>query len=496
MKVSKEGYFDGNGIVIPYLDTSIRANMTLVKKTANTSGLSNEKITYEDGNLFVELNANVFTINDLDYSGEINIASKFHFPSDSDFNQIFPGQFFSENSEGRKILEPYSILNFELFDNAGNQLNISSPAKLVLPIDPFKLSEAPDQVAMWYLDIETGFWIEDGTAIRNGTNYETEVSHFTLWCPALASSVIEISGSVIQNDMPFPHARMEIEFADYKSLFFSATDGSYKKYIAKNKDFDLLVKNRCQEVISTNSITGSETDFIYDVNISSSFNFITIAGMLTCPPENEVSSSYVVISNGIWTEVVIPEENGTFNYQMQDCENVEISVVGFDPISDKRSSIQTITGSSTDLVLDVCTEELLGSITINMEGEEPHIINDCRMLEREDREFPFSGAFYKLEAVDNFDGSGEYAIYDWIEIYVDDPLDTEAASNPVGPVISSIDFSENVPYHFFFSPVNPILIEENEIFVTILIPETDIIRSDGSGGQITKQGSVTFNAIK
>lgn len=104
---------------------------------------------------------------------------------------VAPGDFSAVDANGNNCtIVSQGMLNVEIIgETTGNYYSFEGLGKtftITIPCtgDP---SKAPDTIAMWYYDEDSGLWIEEGTATKSeiGTTgfyqYTGTVSHFTTW---------------------------------------------------------------------------------------------------------------------------------------------------------------------------------------------------------------------------------------------------------------------------------------------------------------------------
>ena len=495
--VSKEGFFDGVGLIIPYVDVSVQTTITLVENVKIERGLSAEMITVEASGFRVEMEENSFSsaIGTM-YDGVVSTATDHSWPTDPDFNSKFPGYAKTVEDGRSKILDVFAVLNLELYTDSGDDLEITKPAKVSIKIDPSKLNEAPDEIDMWFLNTETGLWEKEGKATLSGEYYEATLNHFTSWCPAQDYETINLSGNIIRAGAPHSDAIMGINYGNWRVPFRSASDGSYSTSVAQGFDFDLDVRNRCAEELYLSSFSASDMDLTHDIDIAMAANDITVSGQVACPPDNVATTSYVLFRLDSWfTQVLIPNASGEFSYTFEDCNQAEVSVTAYDQVNSKSSETIIVSGNTTDLTLNVCEEEFLGSVTIERDGEAPYVIGDCRMTRKDifDQQ-PFLGADYRLESVDNYGGGGEFANYSWIHIVTNDP-DADLP-RPPGPLVAPASSSSSPPFYYRFDLTNAEVLEENDDIVKIKITPQFPIAKIENGTETNLPGTITFEAIK
>ncbi|MBI3715236.1 MAG: hypothetical protein HY255_04500, partial [Betaproteobacteria bacterium] len=97
-------------------------------------------------------------------------------------NNPLPGDFAGINTQGKALrLHTFGAADIAITDAAGDKLNLApgKTATVRMPIIAEQLATAPATIPVWHYDANTGAWMEDGTATRNGNFYEAKVTHFS-----------------------------------------------------------------------------------------------------------------------------------------------------------------------------------------------------------------------------------------------------------------------------------------------------------------------------
>jgi hypothetical protein len=203
IKFSSPGYYMGVKCFTPKSDRSNFVKVVLIKKQTpyifnTTSGIT---IILPNGTTII-LPANGYvTATGSTYSGMVN-ATVYHLtPDDPDFGLKIPGGDLLgiDRSGNKKVLQSYGMINVELTDNNGNQLQIApgKTATLKYAIALSQLSSAPNTMPHWFYNEKTNLWNEEGAITRNGNFYETTVSHFTWWNCDYPYGLARIQGQVL-----------------------------------------------------------------------------------------------------------------------------------------------------------------------------------------------------------------------------------------------------------------------------------------------------------
>ncbi len=135
------------------------------------------------------------------YSGQANLSIRYLDSSSPSFPNIVPGgdMLAQRTDQSTTILYSYGILRVLITTPDGENLQLASgkPSTLKVRIPDSQLSTAPATIPLWYFDDAKGFWIEEGSAVREGNSYIGTVAHFTDWNCDDPSEIATVIGRVV-----------------------------------------------------------------------------------------------------------------------------------------------------------------------------------------------------------------------------------------------------------------------------------------------------------
>ena len=502
IRVTMDGYFDGSGLLIPYPDVAVNTKLKLISKTNSKKEGSNKAFDFNTDLATISFKENSFTANGVQYDGIVELVGTSLDVSDPEYALYSPGTMDTYQDGVRKSLFPYGRINVEMYSEAGVLLDINAPASISFDIADALVNEAPEEITLWYLNTDTGLWVADGQAVKSGNEYIGEVSHFTDWCVARDFNIYTISGTVMRNGEIYADANMGVTVFSYRFPFRSASDGSYSTRVFDFESITLDVSNECGEHIYSQDIQSPSADLVEDIEITKTENSFVVSGNIFCDsPDNRVGGGYVLLTfnDNQFSEVVTTDETGAFSFFYEDCGNQNVKLRGYDPVESKQSSQVSITGNSENLELDVCKEEITGSIRIELNGEEPYIIPGCTVDISILDGFP-GGYQYVFRATDNFsslpEAAGEFVHY---EILVNVGLPGELPP-PFAPISTPLDgadeMSANPPFFFDVVPADVTVLSENDEVVVIKTNDRFPISKFVGNTRTEYEGQIILEGIK
>ena len=374
VKVTKAGFVNGartlvptsgnnriNIMMIPAANTS-----TITSGAASTVSLPNGTKVKFDGS-FKDANGNA-------YNGNVNVAM-FHLqPSDQYLNELMPGSFLANNTEGNsRIMETYGMLHVQLTGASGQNLQIATghTAEMTVAIDATQTSTAPATIPLWSFNEATGIWQEEGSATKVGNAYVGNVSHFSWWNCDVQFPVCTLK-AIIKNASGQPLSNIAIGLKrssqTYETSGITDANGTVSGLIPANEILVLKAYDHCGAVLYTANVGPFAAGNIHTlpdiiINSTTATSFTINGTLKNCTGGNVVdglavlhfgqgSTSYFQGASAIVT-------NGAFSINTLSCNaSQQFSLEGYDMPAMQTSGGINFTGVSpvTNLGnITVCT---------------------------------------------------------------------------------------------------------------------------------------------
>lgn len=185
--VSKPGYFKGSRTFFSRDKSNNYIKIQLLRKAISgripSSAGGDVDIRGDGGNVHFEPNSFV-TESGSNYTGTVLVATQYLDPTLEGVSDQMPGDLRGSNTAGNVVgLKSYGMIAVELLGENGQALQLKSglPATVQINIPASKNTTAPATIPLWYFNDSTGLWKQEGTATKNGTQYEGTVAHFSFW---------------------------------------------------------------------------------------------------------------------------------------------------------------------------------------------------------------------------------------------------------------------------------------------------------------------------
>ena len=344
VKVEKAGFLNGSRSVVPTAGIN-QVQIMLLPQTVTQTVSSGAAATVSLSNgAAVDLSGAYSNADGSDYTGDVQVTLHLLNPTDEDMQQQMPGMLLAENLQNEaRMLETLGMVAVELRSDTGEKLNLSegTTATITVPLDPETLAGAPNEIPLWYFDEENGYWIEEGSATLQGTNYVGTVSHFSFWNCDIPTEYVNICMNITDsNNNPLSNIQVRIE-SEFNGTGYGYTNdsGEVCGIIPANQTLNLqyFLYNICNNIEIPNS---SETvgPFSEDTTLNIVLDALeveeyleTITGVFTTCDGDAVVNGYVEgsIGNGIPFYSIVTD--GVFEINVLNCvENASISITGFD----------------------------------------------------------------------------------------------------------------------------------------------------------------------
>lgn len=336
IKVNLNGYYEAYGNVLPSEGLTY-VQFVLIAKDDGSTFNSDQGGIATSGSSVVRFEPNSFKFkNGSTYTGEVTVYADYIDPTSDFFGQQMPGDLTAVNlSNEDVILESFGMLNVEIFGANGEELDISENAILEIAVPNQLLSNAPDQIPMWFFDTEKGYWVEEGSAqLENGV-YRTEVSHFTLWNCDVPNDYINIEGLVYYIDAILKHVPVSVTWIAQNQTRTTSTDdqGRFRGKVPPNVELKIEVKDQCGNIVFSETVGPFSSDAFIDCSTTNNtYEIIELSGYVLDCDNNPVSNGYAYIDLGEgYKHYAHTDANGLFETDIVNCNDVtSLTVNGID----------------------------------------------------------------------------------------------------------------------------------------------------------------------
>lgn len=372
VKATKVGFVNGSRTMVPTTGNN-KINIMMIPAT-NTSTVASGAISTVSlpNGTKVKFDGSFKDVNGNAYNGNVNVAM-FHLkPSDQYLNELMPGSFLANNTDGNsRIMETYGMLHVQLTGASGQNLQIASghTAEMTVTIDATQTSTAPATIPLWSFNETTGIWQEEGSATKVGNAYVGNVSHFSWWnCDAqFPQCLLNVH---IQNATALPLSNVTVKlFRQNQNSTSAITDGNGNAsgIIPAGENLTMKIYDACNNVIMTNNIgpfANNSNNTLPAITISQSLsNTITITGTLKDCSGNNVTNGVANLSyassTNYFSNYSTQVTNGSFSFNVLSCassQQLTFSGADFTNLQTTGDINFTATSPSTNLGnLTVCT---------------------------------------------------------------------------------------------------------------------------------------------
>lgn len=331
VRVEKAGYFNGLRSFVTTAGLIHNVKIRLLPKTiaGSFSASSGGTITLVSGGKAV-LPANAVTdANGNAYTGMVNVAMTWIDPTAANLPDIMVGDLRGITTEGQERgLDTYGMLGVELTGAGGQPLKMAAgqTAELNFPIPAALAARAPQTIDLWHFDEGKGRWIQEGTATRNGNQYQARVSHFSFWNCDVPFPLVNLCMKLVNaaNNQPLAGVQVRLKMTNgFGSYGYTDSVGNLCGRVPKNEPLLLQVIDQCNTVAYSQPIG----PFGADVSLGTvaatlpSGNTLTVTGTLTNCAGAAVTNGTVSIYADFGHSYSIPVTNGSFTFTMIRCSS-------------------------------------------------------------------------------------------------------------------------------------------------------------------------------
>jgi len=186
--------------------TFLEVAMTPVEASGTFDAASGALATTADGAV-VTIPANaIVTGTGAPYNGPVSMTLTSFDPTDESEMLSFPGEYVGVSAAGTTVpIKSFGFIDVTLADPSGQPLQLApgqtSTITVPVPLSMRAEAEALGSCPLWYFDVGSGVWREEGQGTYNATQgaFVGTVSHFTTWNFDVSYPRAFISGRVIDS---------------------------------------------------------------------------------------------------------------------------------------------------------------------------------------------------------------------------------------------------------------------------------------------------------
>lgn len=379
--VKKAGYFNGSRTFFPRQGSNnyLKIQLNAFRLSGSVDAATGGEVELRGG-MKIELPADgIVTKNGAAYSGDVNLFATYLDPTANDVNERMPGDLRGVNTGGQqRTLKSLGMVAVELYSPSGQSLNIKtgSKAKLTFQIPSSLLNNAPSTVPLWYFNETTGLWIEEGIAIKQGSEYVGEVSHFTFWNVDIPSEFVKLSVKIAGPDNnPIAGAKVKLTSLLTESSAYDFTDntGYVVGAVPKGEQLKIEVFDNCNNIVLSNTIGPFATDTdLGSKQVGSKVPLQTIYGTVTsCNGSPLASGVLQVLLSSNQSEFTIIE-NGKFSITFLSCSGATTAqAIAIDNDNEQQGNPVTISLDSISInagQLQACGVAINTFLNITIDG--------------------------------------------------------------------------------------------------------------------------------
>ncbi len=339
VSVNMAGYFPGIRTYIAEQNKAAFVRIKLIPKntSGNFSGSTGGTVTLPNGlKISLPANAVVNATTGVAYTGTVNVAASWINPTASDLDRIMPGDLRGVDvTGGFRQLTTYGMAAVELIGSAGEKLQIATGKKAALsfPIPATLSASAPASIPLWYFDETSGLWKEEGSALKAGSSFEGEVSHFSFWNCDVPSNFVQVNMTVKDNNgNPVSYAHVKISrVSNPQSAASGYTDsaGYVSGAVPANAQLKLEIFSNygCGTAIHTQTFTTATSNVSLGViTINTATAVATITGTATTCANTPVINGFIIMKKGHQYYRFPLSNTGTFHFTTLLCSTTGTSV--------------------------------------------------------------------------------------------------------------------------------------------------------------------------
>lgn len=306
VKATETGFYNGSAHSNFTAEGSSYVEVRMIKKGApqTIEGILGGEIT-SNGGMKINIPPNALISQNGDpYYDEVQVFSRWLDPTDSEVGGIMPGALMATDEDGNPLaLATYGMMAMELEASNGSVLKVKpgETIKVEMPIPPSLATTAPEEIPLWYFDLDEEQWLLSGSCKKIGNYYECKITSTGYWNCDIALPAICLSGQVFNSDSSFGcYLKVIVEDLTDNFIYWGHTDstGYFCGSVPQAAPLRIYIKDHCDSIIYTADIGPFSDDFELDdiyLNTIVSEYLINITGSVLHCVTTDIPSGHVAI---------------------------------------------------------------------------------------------------------------------------------------------------------------------------------------------------------
>ncbi len=320
------------------------------------------------------------------YTGEVHINGYTIHGDDPDLSDKMPGRLEGRYLNGEQgVLASYGMMAVEMHTSSGEELKVKDGQRVALRIDVPEMMRggAPQEIPMWYFDEEIGEWQQEGFAQFNGTMYEAQVSHFTIWnCDEWNQSVLWTANFVGESGAPLANMKVCVTVVNRMTTACENSDefGLVKANLPANEIVEVKVYGDCGTVLYSKNI-GPFTNDAYGGAITMAFStgsefLSSVSGFGLDCNDLPIKKGLAIVTHHAQHYVsIINPSDGSFHHNFVSCATGNARVSVYDQKTLKNSEPkQLVVAENMDAGTLKACDEVDTYLNLNFQGFEGQYI--------------------------------------------------------------------------------------------------------------------------
>src|SRR5579871_1132762 len=351
---NKDGYFK---IIKSFAATSgvnyQRIKLIKKKLIGTITASSGGTVSTSDGSSITLLaNGLIKKSDNSSYNGTVNVYAASIDPTAQDIPGTIPGSLMGNDSIGKRVgLQSYGMIAVELESSAAEPLQIAAgkTATLSFAIPSSLQSSAPATIALWFMDDNTGLWKQQGSAVKSGSSYTGQVSHFSFWSIDLGVDGIVLNLTIKdKNNNPLPYSIVQMQNARYGTRYgYTDSHGEVAAIVPFNVQLNCSIAATWECINSSSQTIGPFTDSANIVLTADEQSIATVSGKVVNCNNVPLVNGYAIAYHNNTTYYLTLDQSGVFALTVAKCgSSDEVDIVGVDAVAKQQGNTYNIALSS------------------------------------------------------------------------------------------------------------------------------------------------------